>query len=60
VNFVIEKTISGVGMESQSHEVDHVPNFEKGVVALEIGCNNKDPFFDRDLENFKRRGRHLG
>jgi Restriction endonuclease BglII len=25
-----------------------------GVVALEIEWNNKDPFFDRDLENFKR------
>jgi hypothetical protein len=24
------------------------------VVALEIEWNNKDPFFDRDLENFKR------
>lgn len=24
------------------------------VVALEIERNNKDPFFDRDLENFKR------
>jgi hypothetical protein len=54
VNFVIEKTINGVRKESQSHEVDHVRNFEKGVVALEIEWNNKDPFFDRDLENFKR------
>jgi hypothetical protein len=25
-----------------------------GTVALEIEWNNKDPFFDRDLENFKR------
>ena len=24
-----------------------------GVIALEIEWNNKDPFFDRDLENFK-------
>jgi hypothetical protein len=24
------------------------------VIALEIEWNNKDPFFDRDLENFKR------
>ncbi len=54
VNFVVEKTINGVRKESQSHEVDHVRNFEKGVVALEIEWNNKDPFFDRDLENFKR------
>ena len=28
--------------------------FDMGVVALEIEWNNKDPFFDRDLENFKR------
>jgi hypothetical protein len=53
-NFVIEKTINGVRKESQSHEVDHVRTFENGVVALEIEWNNKDPFFDRDLENFKR------
>jgi hypothetical protein len=25
-----------------------------GRIALEIEWNNKDPFFDRDLENFKR------
>jgi len=25
-----------------------------GTVALEIEWNNKDPFYDRDLENFKR------
>ncbi|WP_436212365.1 BglII/BstYI family type II restriction endonuclease [Bradyrhizobium sp. LjRoot220] len=24
------------------------------MLALEIEWNNKDPFFDRDLENFKR------
>lgn len=53
-NFEIKKTINGVESESISHEVDHVRYFEKGVVALEIEWNNKDPFFDRDLENFKR------
>ncbi len=37
-----------------SHEVDHVRRSEAGVFALEIEWNNKDPFFDRDLENFKR------
>jgi Restriction endonuclease BglII len=46
--------INGMRKESQSHEVDHVRTFENGVVALEIEWNNKDPFFDRDLENFKR------
>ncbi len=58
-NFRIDKTINGVPRESISHEVDHVRTFtpEQGTiseVALEIEWNNKDPFFDRDLENFKR------
>ncbi|SFU02365.1 BglII/BstYI family type II restriction endonuclease [Mesorhizobium sp. YR577] len=41
---------------SLSHEIDHVKPFgaENSVFALEIEWNNKDPFFDRDLENFKR------
>jgi hypothetical protein len=52
--FTIEKRINGVQKESISHEIDHVRSFAKGVVALEIEWNNKDPFFDRDLENFKR------
>lgn len=54
VNFTIEKRINGVARESISHEVDHVRTFDNGVIALEIEWNNKDPFFDRDLENFKR------
>jgi hypothetical protein len=29
-------------------------HFASGTVVLEIEWNNKDPFFDRDLENFKR------
>lgn len=52
--FEIAKTVDGVQKESTSHEVDHVRRFDSGVVALEIEWNNKDPFFDRDLENFKR------
>jgi hypothetical protein len=40
--------------ESISHEIDHVREFTSGTIALEIEWNNKDPFFDRDLENFKR------
>lgn len=53
--FQIAKTIDGVPRESTSHEVDHVRTIaNKGTVALEIEWNNKDPFFDRDLENFKR------
>lgn len=53
-NFEIKKTVDGVEKESISHEIDHVKRFESGVFALEIEWNNKDPFFDRDLENFKR------
>jgi hypothetical protein len=52
--FTIEKRINGVARESISHEIDHVRELPSGVIALEIEWNNKDPFFDRDLENFKR------
>lgn len=53
-NFEITRIVDGVPRESISHEIDHVKGFAKGVFALEIEWNNKDPFFDRDLENFKR------
>src|SRR5438874_4738348 len=53
-NFIVERTIDGVPREAQSHEVDHVRTLAAGTIALEIEWNNKDPFFDRDLENFKR------
>ena len=52
--FEVQRTIDGVARESVSHEVDHIARFPAGVVALEIEWNNKDPFFDRDLENYKR------
>jgi len=52
--FEIKKTINGREQESISHEIDHVRESSAGNVALEIEWNNKDPFFDRDLENFKR------
>lgn len=55
MNFVVQKVINGVPRESQSHEIDHVKTFDNGsTIALEIEWNNKDPFYDRDLENFKR------
>lgn len=53
-NFVVQRVIDGRALDSQSHEVDHIRDFAAGTVALEIEWNNKDPFFDRDLENFKR------
>jgi len=45
--------------ESTTHEIDHVKAFQgdfsgSKLIALEIEWNNKDPFFDRDLENFSR------
>lgn len=54
-NFVIGKTIDGVQREATSHEVDHVKWVDGvGTLGCEIEWNNKDPFFDRDLENYKR------
>lgn len=54
-NFVVAKTVDGVEKEATSHEVDHVRTVENvGTIGCEIEWNNKDPFFDRDLENFKR------
>ena len=55
LNFRIEKIVNGTPKESTSHEIDHVREVPGiGVIACEIEWNNKDPFFDRDLENFKR------
>lgn len=59
VTFVVEKRINGVQREAVSHKMDHVKSFElhsggSGAIAMEIEWNNKDPFYDRDLENFKR------
>jgi len=36
-------------METPTHKVDCFKN----RVALEIEWNNKDPFYDRDLNNFR-------
>jgi hypothetical protein len=52
--FEIKKVVDGEEKMSTSHEIDHVKQFAAGTFALEIEWNNKDPFFDRDLENFKR------
>jgi hypothetical protein len=52
--FIVQKIINGKEREAISHEIDHVREFGAGTIALEIEWNNKDPFFDRDLENFKR------
>jgi hypothetical protein len=59
VTFTVEKRINGVPREAVSHKMDHVKTFDlpsgtAGTIAMEIEWNNKDPFYDRDLENFKR------
>jgi hypothetical protein len=41
--------VDEVHMKSPTHKVDCVRN----CVALEVEWNNKDPFFDRDLNNFR-------
>lgn len=53
-NVEIKKVVDGVERESITHEIDHFHATDVGTFALEIEWNNKDPFFDRDLENFKR------
>lgn len=41
--------VDGLRADSPTHKVDCFKN----QVALEIEWNNKDPFFDRDLNNFR-------
>ena len=53
-NFQVETIIDGARRASVGHEVDHVRRTPRGTLALEIEWNNKDPFFDRDLESFQR------
>lgn len=42
-------TVDDAEHPSPTHEVDMF----KGRVALEVEWNNKDPFYDRDLNNFR-------
>jgi len=53
-NFDFKLIVDGTEIVSNSHEIDHVRWSKTGNIALEIEWNNKDPFFDRDLENFQR------
>ena len=50
----IRKIVDDQERASITHKIDHVRSTDIGSVALEIEWNNKDPFFDRDLENFQR------
>lgn len=48
-SFETKIIVDGKPMESPTHAIDC---FKNGI-ALEIEWNNKDPFFDRDLNNFR-------
>jgi hypothetical protein len=48
-NFETAIVVGETRVESPTHKVDCF----KGRVALEVEWNNKDPFFDRDLNNFR-------
>lgn len=48
-NFDTKITVDQNEMESPTHAIDCFKN----RIALEIEWNNKDPFFDRDLNNFR-------
>ena len=47
--FATKIMIDETTLESPTHKIDCFKN----QVALEIEWNNKDPFFDRDLNNFR-------
>lgn len=47
--FQTRVVIDGKEIENPTHEIDCYKN----RVALEVEWNNKDPFFDRDLNNFR-------
>lgn len=48
-SFDTQIVVDGKATPSPTHKVDCF----KGKVALEMEWNNKDPFFDRDLNNFR-------
>lgn len=48
-HFDTSVVVDGLTVDSPTHAVDCFKN----RVALEIEWNNKDPFFDRDLNNFR-------
>jgi hypothetical protein len=48
-NFRTQIMVDQVTMDSPTHKIDCFKN----KIALEVEWNNKDPFFDRDLNNFR-------
>lgn len=53
-NFDFRLIVDGVETVATSHQIDHVKRCPGGTIACEVEWNNKDPFYDRDLENFQR------
>lgn len=47
--FATQVVVDNTSLDTPTHKVDCVKN----RIALEIEWNNKDPFFDRDLNNFR-------
>ena len=47
--FRTKVVVDGEEIENPTHEIDCYKN----RIALEVEWNNKDPFFDRDLNNFR-------
>jgi hypothetical protein len=47
--FTTKLVVDGTEIDNPTHKID----MYKNRVALEVEWNNKDPFFDRDLNNFR-------
>lgn len=47
--FLTSVTVDEIKTDSPTHKVDSYKN----RIAIELEWNNKDPFFDRDLNNFR-------
>jgi hypothetical protein len=47
--FQTKMVVDAAELENPTHEIDCYKN----RIALEVEWNNKDPFFDRDLNNFR-------
>lgn len=48
-SFETKVVVDGAEMDSPTHKIDCYKN----RIALEVEWNNKDPFYDRDLNNFR-------
>ena len=48
-SFDVNIEVDGVSHPSPTHSVDYLKN----SIAIETEWNNKDPFYDRDLNNFR-------